>query len=170
MLKKIYFLSFCLAIASCSTFGGSKFEHAAYCPNVYINRSDAYVSQIEGYKNPVKIELYGYEGYCSQNKDGRSYATVTPLFRVLRLDHSRNEIFIGFDYMYKTSKGPEAFLGSKVFAVQEKVPEAARDYKFRGKPIVIRVPSVDDGTFEISLKMKLSSDEKLYNDITFDLN
>lgn len=170
MLKKIYLLFFCLLAASCTLFGSNQ-SSPKDCPNVIINRSDAYLTQNVGYKNQLKIELYGYEGYCYFDyKTNRAKAALTPLFKVTRLDGTSNEGYVSFDFYYRTSKGPTEYLGSKMFYEKIALPAKTKVFKFKGKTFELKVPSVEDGSFEIYLGLKLTKSDRTYNDMTYDLN
>ncbi len=176
MLKKIFLLAFFLC-TSCmmleyetdeDTAGGAK---KMPCPNVVINRSEAYLSQIEGYKDHFKIELYGYEGYCWFDYKVKSpKASITPLFKLIRLDGGRNEAFVMLDWFYRTSEGPTAFLGEKTFVEQVDVPASTPVFKFRGQTTDIRVPTLEDSIFQINLGLRMTNQEKQYNESAFDLN
>ncbi len=175
MLKKLFLLAFCFCSA-CTLSGGANEETSVSpqkmpCPNVVINRSEAYLSQIQGYTNPFKIELYGYEGYCwFDAKTKQPKASLIPLFKLIRLDGGKTEAFVIFDWFYRTSEGPAAFLGEKTFAEQTTVPASTQIYKFRGQPVNVRVPTLEDSIFQINLGLRMTNQEKQYNDTAFDLN
>lgn len=175
MLKKLFLLAFCFCSA-CTLSGGSNEKTSDSlkkmpCPNVVINRAEAYLSQIQGYTNPFKIELYGYEGYCwFDAKTKQPKASLTPLFKLIRLDGGKAEAFVMFDWFYRTSEGPTAFLGEKTFAEQTTVPASTQVYKFRGKAVNVRVPTLEDSIFQINLGLRMTNQEKQYNDTAFDLN
>ena len=75
-----------------------------------------------------------------------------------------------FDWYQRTAEGPTAYLGYKTIPENTVVPPDTRIHKIKGKSVNIRVPSVEDGKFKINLGLRKTTQEDIYNSVTFDLN
>lgn len=167
MLKKYLAMIAVTFLSSCSLFDNK--EGGSFCPNVIINRDEAYVTKIVNYRSDFLIELTGYSGYCFfDDRVNRNKAVITPEFKITRLRKS-DETEVQFGFFTETLQGPPEYLGRKNYPASVIIPLNQIEKSFTGPSLTLKVPNMDEYRFQILLGLAMSVEERKYNERTFDV-
>lgn len=101
-------------------------------------------------------------------KAGRNYGYVTPLFNIQRLKDT-DETDVDFSFYIETRQGPPKYLGRKTYSAYVTLGEHEKEKSFKGPTVKVLIPENDYEDFEVLLGIDLSREEYLYNQRTFDV-
>jgi len=172
MNKLIYFhLLLVMLLISCSNKHVDTVNTDYNCVKISIPRDSAYVTQKVNFKNDFYIEVIGYSAYCYfDTRVSRRKAVITPQFSIKRLRGDLDETDVDFEYFTQTIKGPPEYLGRKQYFGHVTLPLDKQEIKFTGAVLELKVPNYQYDDFEINLGLELTSEERKYNNRTFDMN
>lgn len=166
--KSLFSLLLLLMTAACTWW--PDFYIPGACPNVVIPRDTAYLTQKINYFDEFQIEVTGFEGFCMPNeKAGRNYGYVTPLFNIQRLKDT-DETDVDFSFYIETRQGPPEYLGRKTYSAYVTLGEHEKEKSFKGPTVKVLIPENDYEDFEVLLGIDLSREEYLYNQRTLTSN
>lgn len=165
MKKNLFFTIVILLLSACSFS-----DDDAGCPPIYVPRETARMYQDNGYNDEFQITLVGAESYCyTEPSTNRRYASITPIFRVRRLENS-SITSIDADFYVKTSVNAEDYLGTRKFIQMLNIPQGDKEVTVKGRPTINRISMPPYGNFTISLGMSMSENQQSKADKMFDIN
>ena len=138
--KSLFSLLLLLMTAACTWW--PDFYIPGACPNVVIPRDTAYLTQKINYFDEFQIEVTGFEGFCMPNeKAGRNYGYVTPLFNIQRLKDT-DETDVDFSFYIETRQGPPEYLGRKTYSAYVTLGEHEKEKSFKGPTVKVLIPKM----------------------------
>ena len=161
MLKKLLLLLL-VATTACSH---KETSNKKICPQVTIQRSDAYFTQKGWEHEEFSVELIGYEGYCYlDNRINKHKAVISPIYRINRL-RPNDETDVMFHFFAEPPNGRK-----KIFYQDNiKLTTDLKEAEPKGREIELEIPENMKYNYNIKLGMYISNKNKKFNNKTFDV-
>ncbi len=169
-MKKILLFTLHLSLFTCLTgcsalrdwlFGTKPAEEEPICPSVSIQKDNLMVSST--FKDEIKVELKGYEGYCYYDDKTNSHmAVLAPIFEITRLK-AGDETDIHFSYYTQTLKGPPEFLGKKTYFAKTSIGLHENSRAYKPEPVEVRIPDNREYSLDINLGLYAKPNKPILN-------
>ena len=153
-MRKFLILGFVCLLSACSYVDSSEYE----CPKISIPRETTRSYQNNGQFDEFQINLVGFESFCyTEPVTNRRYASITPTFKVRRLEAS-SVSSIDTSFYIKTSINAEDYLGIRNYNQVLNIPTSSKEVIVTGKQTITRIPTQPYNNFEIYIGMTMNNE------------
>lgn len=165
-MRKFLILGFVCLLSACSYVDSSEYE----CPKISIPRETTRSYQNNGQFDEFQINLVGFESFCyTEPVTNRRYASITPTFKVRRLEAS-SVSSIDTSFYIKTSINAEDYLGIRNYNQVLNIPTSSKEVIVTGKQTITRIPTQPYNNFEIYIGMTMNNEALSKANKKFDID